>query len=156
MVCANFPQKLTRNRSSNDNYKSSFRVLDHYHSFKLTLQNLAATFLNFSPFWNWKSPTFNVISPRSKVYRNADILNRWGDNSGLWEIEQNPGQVWRKKGRGVGRKRSCCWRGVEGKWFVVRCLLHNFAVLQTVFWFSISKEGVQILKTEYEFHLSPS
>ena len=122
MVWANFPQKLTRNRSSNDNYKSSFRVLDHYHSFKLTLQNLAATFLNFSPFWNWKSPTFNVISSRSKVYRNADILNRWGDNSGLWETEENPGQGWRKKGWGVGRKRgvavSVGWRG-SGLSFVV-------------------------------------
>ena len=57
---------------------------------------------------------------------------------------------------GREKERSCCWRGVEGKWFVVRCLLHNFAVLQTVFWFSISKKGVQILKTEYEFYLSPS
>ena len=49
----------------------------------------------------------------------------------------------RRGGGGREKERSCCRRGVEGKWFVVRCLLHNFVVPQTVFWFSISKEGVQ-------------
>ena len=119
MVWANFPQKLTRNRSSNDNYKSSFRVLDHYHSFKLTLQNLAATFLNFSPFWNWKSPTFNVISSRSKVYMNADILETIVV-CGKQNRTQAKGEG--RRGWGVGRKRGVAvgvgWKG-SGLSFVV-------------------------------------
>lgn len=38
----------------------------------------------------------------------------------------------RVKEEGVGgreKERTCCWRGVEEKWFVFRCLLRNFAVI---------------------------